>query len=172
MKKEFTSYKISLELKSLGFDEPCLAYYTFNSDIIHKEPFRLSNSGLVFYHQNNIGCKESDLNINNCIAPLWQQVIDWLEHKYKLFIDVFPILVESGESSGHRFTWTVSNLENYTEPIISNDLLGFLTSYEARENAILKVIEFIKSYNTSLPMNKINTKKLNGIEKIEWNRKN
>ena len=31
MKKEFVTYEIALELKELGFDEPCLAFFEINN---------------------------------------------------------------------------------------------------------------------------------------------
>lgn len=87
MKDLFVSYQIALELKKLGFNEACLAFYQYDKTLVQKEPF-LKCSKKLYYYQNNIGCKESpSLCGDNCIAPLYQQVEDWLYHRYDVIIN-------------------------------------------------------------------------------------
>ena len=43
MKKEFIPYKYALELKELGFDEQCIAYYINNQDN-NKNTYNKNNS--------------------------------------------------------------------------------------------------------------------------------
>ena len=70
MKKQFVTYEIAVKLKELGFDEPCLAYYSEGTLL---SEFVLDHSKNVFYTQTN-----NDYEIS---APLWQQAIDWCDSK-------------------------------------------------------------------------------------------
>lgn len=139
MNKKFATYKIAKELKELGFNEPCLGifknedsvYCDTNKDYLtsqEKAQYIFGNEKVVIY-----------------LAPTWQDIIEWLEEKHKLFIDVFPTLVSVSDKTGHRFTWDIVDLDDYVATITDTSTLGFLTSYEAREDAILKSIEIIKN---------------------------
>jgi len=70
MNKEFVSYKLALELKELGFDEPCLAY-------------RDCDWNFIFSHNKNTFL-ECELPL-----PLYQQAFRFFREKYGLdcFID-------------------------------------------------------------------------------------
>ena len=59
MKKEFIPYEQALELKELGFDEPCLMYYDYS--------WTLVESGVY-----------------ECKAPLYQQAFRWFREKHEL----------------------------------------------------------------------------------------
>ena len=75
MNKEFIPYEQALELKELGFDEECVAYYhtTLSSSdvdlIIGKTPDR-------FYHLIRIP------EHFDTLAPLYQQAFRWLRNQY------------------------------------------------------------------------------------------
>lgn len=165
MKEQFVTYEISLKLKELGFDESCLAYY-------------LGNGGFVALSQNKtyfIGEKNSnfttEFDLNNCAAPLWQQVIDWLREKHGLLIHIdgkFKVRISNNtkESIGHVFTKDLQKSRhalkmngsvcphlNYLPAGDSKHLLypkneySFILEFpsyeEAQEYAILKAIELI-----------------------------
>ncbi len=61
---EFIPYEQSLELKELGFDEPCLDGYGIHGDLWMK---RLS--------------KQSEVD-GTCLAPLYQQAFRWFREKH------------------------------------------------------------------------------------------
>ncbi len=65
MNKEFVDYKTALELKELGYDEPCFAYYNYN--------------GTHFF---NYKPKTDDKNLTK--APLYQQAFRWFREKHEL----------------------------------------------------------------------------------------
>ncbi len=77
MEKEFVPYIESLELKQLGFDEPCFAYY---------------DTGIFtfWYHSE----QQPDL-VLNCTAPLYQQAFRWLYQKLGIEKGVMPLDTES-----------------------------------------------------------------------------
>lgn len=125
MEKEFVTYEIALKLKELGFDEPCFGYYT-ESRLLHLGG-RLGSIDDVTINKKYVDdiCQ----NDNTCLAPLWQQVIDWLREEHDVIIDVAKIF--NGTDSCHF----AINLEwEYFSG----------TYYEAREESILKAIELIK----------------------------
>ena len=66
MEKEFIPYEQALDLKQLGFDEPCIKYYWTDGMFskTYNEPFNYSK-------------KENTIS-----APLYQQVFRWFREKY------------------------------------------------------------------------------------------
>jgi hypothetical protein len=65
MKKEFIPYEQALELKELGFDEPCLAWH---------------NSGRLFIDSYNAINSKMDFDYC-CALPLYQQAFRWFREK-------------------------------------------------------------------------------------------
>jgi hypothetical protein len=74
MEKEFVTYEIALELKSLGFNEPCWGYYDVDEGY---------SIGYAFCYSN----RESQPEIG-CSAPPHQQVFGWFEDNYSYFVDI------------------------------------------------------------------------------------
>ena len=71
MEKEFVPYQPSLELKELGFDEPCIAYYENNG----------KNSLLV---TDSVNFTNTDLKVEGISSPLYQQAFRWFREKYQI----------------------------------------------------------------------------------------
>ena len=67
MNKEFVPYQQALELKELGFDEPCFGYY--NSGV--KTPLEVEYS-IPYDHKEYLS------------APLYQQAFRWFRDEYGL----------------------------------------------------------------------------------------
>ena len=69
MSKEFTPYQQALELKELGFDEPCIGFYNIDLNVlpIINEPYVTTS-------------KDS--------APLYQQAFRWFRERYGLFTSI------------------------------------------------------------------------------------
>ena len=70
MKKEFVRHEISLELKQLGFDDPCIGKFYYN---------QLEIGGIW---TNNDFKEDPDIFIS---APLYQQVFRWFREKYGVY---------------------------------------------------------------------------------------
>ena len=73
MEKEFVPYELSVKLKSLGFDEPCMSVYYGDVEDIQ---FTFNVRETQYYAQK--GYK------NGVLAPLYQQAFRWFRGKYKL----------------------------------------------------------------------------------------
>jgi hypothetical protein len=134
MEKEFIGYTDALDLKELGFDEPCFSYYKNNqlSEILEK----VINSEIK--------------NVNNEIddyisAPLYQQAFRWFREKYKLrgFIGFRPNVKQF---DCHIYDMSLSGKE-YTEQRTMEEFnkdpkVG--TYEEAELECLKKLIEIVK----------------------------
>lgn len=71
MEKEFVPYELAWELKQLGFDKPCLAFYERSKELIIQE------------------CEVTDFHTSSlqCLAPLYQQAFRWFREKHGIFIE-------------------------------------------------------------------------------------
>jgi hypothetical protein len=69
MSKDFIPYQEALELKELGFDEPCFGKYDVYGVFDHK----------LFYHNHDV-----ETEYVGCSAPLYQQAFRWFREKYQL----------------------------------------------------------------------------------------
>lgn len=68
MKKEFVPYEEAFDMKVLGFDEPCLAFYERNKELIIQE------------------CLVSDFAANSlqCVAQTFSQAFRWFREKHDI----------------------------------------------------------------------------------------
>lgn len=74
MEKEFIPYDLSLELKELGFDEPCIGYYENNG----KNNLLLTDS---------VNFTNTDLKVEGISSPLYQQAFRWFLDNYGIFAE-------------------------------------------------------------------------------------
>ena len=140
MENEFVTYEIAKLLKELNFDEPCLAWYYFNEE---------NSSYALNSFKQDYGDKfdwwkyselDSDVYVDHLIAPLWQQVIDWLREKYDLHIDNGWCISDPFGNSQCGYDISVYN--KIKDEFIVRDFN--LDYYKAREISILKAIDTIK----------------------------
>ena len=75
MSKDFVPHQEALELKELGFDEPCFGYYEPNGELDYIENHILKD--FPYLAKNS---EWQDL----VAAPLYQQTFRWFREKYNL----------------------------------------------------------------------------------------
>lgn len=155
MEKQFVTYSIALKLKELGFDEPCLGFFTHLGEIRRYTNLVGDSIGCVNQFQN---VKNSDISLgeNWCSSPLWQEVMDWFREKHDIHMSVNP-LYNPKKFNTLMYSYDISYKENYYGGLddnldawigLSDDGINYhiCTSYEeAREQAILKAIELIRT---------------------------
>lgn len=73
MKEQFVPYEIANILIDKGFNENCLGYYESRDNMLI-----CRDTSFYELEKYNLGI----------LAPLWQQVIDWLESKHGVVINV------------------------------------------------------------------------------------
>ena len=133
LEKEFVPFEEALELKELGFDEPCCAFYQVEYAesrpimVDDNEQYRLTGFRT---------CKNSEIPEHYTSAPTFSQTFRWFRDKG---YEVFPKKTENNEyyytiEYGH---WTFIMDDKYY-------------SYEEAELACLKqLIRMLKSNNDS-----------------------
>ena len=127
MEKEFVPYELAVKLKTLGFDEPCLAYYQ-KSAVIGDDtilPIQIRDQVSNFNDD-----EYSRLGVPFWSAPTFSQAFRWFREKYGM---IFTLV-------GSKYYYpSVSfiNTDGYSEIE-----LGEFESYEEAELACLdKLIE-------------------------------
>lgn len=86
MEKEFLHYTEALELKKLGFNEPCLAKYCRYNPNDNIELFPQSQNFFKGYFEY---CYNQEYRkVETVAAPLFQQAFDWFRKKYKFDIEI------------------------------------------------------------------------------------
>ena len=135
MKKQFATYEIAIELKKLGFDEPCLGYFN-----IEYNSFNGEHKGKLILGEKPeyLTCQKKMHYIFGqqiCLAPLWQQVEEWFRESHNIHIS---IMFSSYENKYHIFMGIgeIKSGHAVTE--------GEPTYEKAREAAIWKAIELLK----------------------------
>jgi len=120
MNKEFIPYEQALELKELGFDEPCLAWH---------------NSGRLFI--DNYNAINSKMDFDYCCAlPLYQQAFRWFREKYELHGEPFS---QKRPADNFKYAFKISGKD------IMYD--GYDTYEEAELACLKKLIEVVKQNN-------------------------
>ena len=143
MENEFVTYEIAKLLKELNFDEPCLAWYYFNE----KNSSYALNSFKQDYGDKFDWWKyselDSDVYVDHLMAPLWQQVINWLREKYNISVE--PNFSFDTRSTGFKFNG-IDGCIRYLDSGESNTtyLCEINNYYEARRLAILNALDKIK----------------------------
>lgn len=124
MEDLFVPYELALELKKLGFDEPCLAYWD-NEKVFELNPEYL---------------RSSQMDSTWVTAPLYQQVFRWFREKYILQCNI----VWNKFYSNTPYQWEVRK-QWIDELMIPYGYGGMTTTYEETELACLKkLIEIVK----------------------------
>lgn len=135
MEKEFVTYEIAKRLKELEFTTKDTFAFWVERTVREKTFIRLS-----------FGISDRDDRDEVLfIAPLWQQVIDWLRIEHELIIKVIPINDWFGVVS-YGIGVKGKKLSNqFHEETFAVDPYDFdLKTYEqAREAAILKALTLI-----------------------------
>ena len=121
MTQEFVPYQLALELKQLGFDEPCLSYYEGES---------------FSYHLASI--KGDDYIIP---APLFQQAFRWFRDK-KLS-DMCVCRYQGRDDGGVYYYYCITNDFGVEETRHFQE--GFFTYEEAELACLTRLIEIIKA---------------------------
>jgi hypothetical protein len=127
MEKEFIGYAEALELKELGFNEPCLAWF----DVIDYE---------LFIEENEYTKSNQEIVV---LAPLYQQAFRWFREKYDLQCWPEPTgsnryccKYDGNDETGYRWVGYLRN--------DNKEILFYLTYEEAELECLKKLIEIVK----------------------------
>jgi hypothetical protein len=133
MNKEFVTYEQALELKELGFDEPCFAIYSgFDEDNfsisdtirLYSSKFRINDTQSNCFYINNF-------NSPRVSAPTFSQAFRWFREKYPE-LDFAVGKIYNGTNNYH---YHINLLWEYFEG----------TYEEAELECLKKLIEIVKN---------------------------
>ena len=132
MKKEFVPYELALELRELGFDEPCLLVYDSKEKVLfHCLSNNVKNDILI---DCNIGLNPKE----DIKAPTFSQAFRWFREKYNVEHNNRPVKKfetdKSREISFYIDGYFISNLRFTTDK----------TYEEAELECLKKLIEIVK----------------------------
>lgn len=121
LKHLFVPYKLAIKLKEKGFNKPCFGYY---NDFLNKPELKIKPT------------KRNDEYLDQlCVAPLYQQVVDWFRKKYMIEIYI-------------RGCKKIGNFGGYEYVIGDNAIIiskqnNFTEYYEALDKAIEIALKLI-----------------------------
>ena len=121
MNKEFVPYHIALDMKSIGFNEPCFGYYHLNNEFQFFAYIRSCNTNSEFKFYPTV--------------PTHQQAFRWFREVHGLCGVVTPNSYEILDKNDENYLW------GCIEEVI-------LPSYEEAEiSCLVKLIEIVKLNN-------------------------
>jgi hypothetical protein len=88
MTELFVPYAESLELKKLGFDEPCLAFYDILYNGITQEYYGKLQLGRSPEHLQSEKQMLYIFGQQKLLAPLWEQAFDFFRKKYNWYTSI------------------------------------------------------------------------------------
>lgn len=126
MKNQFATYEISLSLRELKFEEPCLGYFSgkdrevFVDNKFVQPPYNPNLTSMVWFR-----------------APLWQQVIDWFRVKHKM-----EIYINKSFSMFNSYHYLIATNDKI-DSAVQQESIPNRTFEECREQAILQAIKLL-----------------------------
>jgi len=142
MEKEFVPYKLALQLKELGFDEPCIYYYKRNKQNI----FELYQNDLgEWYRNSDVGeallLWGEKYDTKQCSSPLYSQVFKWFRDK-KLS-DSCVCRYQGRDDGGIYYYYVITKDFGVEETRHFKE--GFFTYEEAELECLEKLIEIVET---------------------------
>jgi hypothetical protein len=124
---EFIPYEYALELKELGFDEPCFGYYLCRNSTFGIDDLFITTEWIDLLPYDSSSCK----------APLYQQAFRWFRENYGLCQIVYQ---------NTEVDWTYDIVP--TKGARNYKLIDVFDTYEEAELAcLIKLIEIINNAN-------------------------
>jgi len=130
MNREFVRYQESLELKELGFDEPCFGRYNVPGEFILSGCY--SDSPLV-----HILVEQNDICEAHTLAPTLSQAFRWFREKHNFCSCITP----SSEKTTIKYEYGIFE-DGYLN--LREIKGGFKTYEEAELECLRKLIELVK----------------------------
>ena len=131
LEKDFTPHPEALELKQLGFDEPCFKFYIETGELI---PASYSKEGTV-YPSN------SDLLPEWTASPTYSQAFRWFREKFGLYPNIYKSVW--GEKFDGKFKASIE--DSTAGPSLAMATEDRVDYEEAELACLKKLIEIVKA---------------------------
>lgn len=133
MEKLFVPVDIALQLKELGFDEPCIGFYTNSGEL--KRHLKMEGDPDSF----DVGLINSNINVDGYVtAPLYQQVVDWFRTAHNLFIELYR------QTEENSYNYMITDIK-YDRDISDSKLEGYTEYYDALNVSLNTCIKILKN---------------------------
>lgn len=133
MNKDFTQYTEAFELKQLGFDEPCFAFYQVeyheNSPIMVDDDKQYLISGFRT-------CRNSEIPNHYISAPTYSEAFRWFRKKHN-----YHVIIDFNQSKNNKWYYGIIQIDHNIS--VSPDV-EFETYEEAELAALKELIKTIK----------------------------
>jgi hypothetical protein len=131
IESNFVPYQIAVDMKSIGFDEPCMGRYGMNSKKLFLDAkLTFKNSADLYSDIPNDWCNDFTA------APLYQQAFRWFREKHNWHVDI------KIDDKSYYFYDCISNKIGKHDRVIQRE---HSKTYEEAELACLdKLIEICK----------------------------
>ena len=122
--KDFTLYPEAFELKQLGFDEPCFAWYHLGDTLL--------SDITMGYEKTDFLYTQDDMEETQCTAPTYSQAFRWFRDNGKV-AEIFSQLLPSNK---YKWGFKIQGIEGVTD--------GFFTYEEAELACLREMIKLVK----------------------------
>ena len=124
---DFVPYELALELKQLGFDEPCFASID-QTDFIHIKGTEYPIRGAMIY--DTIDC------------PTYSQAFRWFRDKHQLIHHMYWVYKKMYD--GVDWIFHIKGINMINNNVVPHDETRFETYEEAELECLKKLIKIIK----------------------------
>ena len=133
MEKQFIPYELALELKKLGFDEPCFGCYDYEKELVLFQELE----DKTFWRNKNIPeCEVA--------SPLFQQAFYWFRDVMLLDNFIIPYWFIDGEYKVKKYTYSIEPSNRFDE-YFDCDSDQYDTYEEARLECLKRLIELCEA---------------------------
>ena len=142
---QFIPYNLALELKELGFDEPCFAIWSG----FDENNFSVTDTVRLFSSKFSIDGTQSNTSYinstdNRVSAPLWQQAFDWFRDVMLFDSSIVPYWVIDGDFKQKKYIFVLEPA-NKIDEYFDSQSDEYETYEEARLECLKKLIEIVKN---------------------------
>jgi hypothetical protein len=134
MENEFVPYQPSLDMKELGFDEPCFGYYNGQGNYIGE------------VDKMNSACNKLGMHGAYCTAPTYSQAFRWFRENHNLMFQIFYLRNGNYAVLIHRTTPEYMDLVDQIKPSSGcvAEVVDCYSYEEAELECLLKLIKIVK----------------------------
>jgi len=139
IEREFVPYQQSVDMKELGFDEPCFGFYNYKGEIRRYTNFDGELNDFQTLKNSEITLGE----LSFCTLPTYSQAFRWFRENYKLHQNI-------EQHCGEKFYFNIKDMvhprrwDEYSAKIL--ETFNESDSQEKAElECLIKLIEIVKS---------------------------
>lgn len=100
MEHSLVPFHVSIELRRIGFNDPCVAWFVEPGKVLYAS----IDSGQFLYDKSRL-VKNSSLPLEICTCPTYEQVFDWFENTHGMYLSYYPDLHARWVEYNYQIRW-------------------------------------------------------------------